>query len=849
MIPSRPLARTFAPTVSRALARTFARTVAFAILFAAAPAPLPAQEEHEGADFLLRRQAWFEDQRAYPNAQPSWQTIALARKALMNGAGPLSSLLNASSGSWLPLGPNGFFGVGYWDSGPQVDAGRVDAIALHPTAAGSMLIASPNGGLWGTSTGGASWTPLTDFQCTLQMSTVQFDPVNPNLAYAAAANSSGAAGCAILRSTDGGANWASFNGNLAFAAYAGGFINAFYIDPATAGNTSSTTMLFNFNTAGIYRSVTSGNTWTHALSFGYITSIVGLPAKPGVLFAGLADYASTPTSTRSGLYRSADNGVTWLQLQSGAVDFTVTGRFQLAVSPAQPNSVWIIAGSRNSAFQSVSKWDDGTSQLTQLAGAGIDLSSSTRTVFGSQTTYDLNIAVDPADARRIFIAGVRAFRSVDGGATFAPMGTEIHCDWHTIVVDPRNTRQLWAGTDGGVYTSTDGGDHWVSRNSGLVISMYYPGISQHPTDKTVVLGGLQDNGSLLSNGTPLFSAIMGGDGGFAAINYASPSELWSTCQWSTTTGPCIQRRMPAAAGFNYGNVSGGIDKTDRAQFIPPLVMDPVTPTTLYFGTMRLYRTVNDGALWIPLSGDLSKGNGSIKAIAVAKSDPLTIYVGTSDGNVQVSRDGGTTFTLSVSGLPNRAVTSFAIDRQDPTRAIVTFSGSGAAHVFLTTSAGQLWTSITGSLYDVPVNASVMIDDGQNHFFIGTDIGTFETADGGLTWSNTPFGLPNVVVHDVSYNPATKQLVAATYGRGLFSYSLANPAAVLRGDVNRDGVVNAFDALLIQQALVGLQLPSGFTSLPHGDTNCNGKLEAADALITLRAAVGLTTAGACVGTNR
>ncbi len=143
----------------------------------------------------------------------------------------------------------------------------------------------------------------------------------------------------------------------------------------------------------------------------------------------------------------------------------------------------------------------------------------------------------------------------------------------------------------------------------------------------------------------------------------------------------------------------------------------------------------------------------------------------------------------------------------------------------------------------------MIDDGPNHFFIGTDIGVFESTDGGLSWANTPFGIPNVVVHDVSYNPATKQLVAATFGRGLFSYSLANPAAVLRGDVNRDGVVNAFDALLIQQALIGLQLPSGFTALPHGDTNCNGKLEAADVLITLRAAVGLTTTGACVGTNR
>jgi photosystem II stability/assembly factor-like uncharacterized protein len=265
--------------------------------------------------------------------------------------------------------------------------------------------------------------------------------------------------------------------------------------------------------------------------------------------------------------------------------------------------------------------------------------------------------------------------------------------------------------------------------------------------------------------------------------------------------------------------------------------------------MRLYRTTNEGLQWTPISADLTKGTGVISTVTVSPSDPLTIYVGTSDGNVQVSRDGGATFTLSTGGLPNRAVTDFAIDRTNPARAIVTVSGSTPQHVFLTTTAGQTWTSVSGNLLDMPVNAVAMIDDGPNHFFIGTDAAVFETTDGGLTWNNSPAGMPNVVVHDLSYNPTTKQLVAATYGRGLFTYSLDNPTAVLRGDVNKDGVVNAFDALLIQQALLGLQLPSGLASLPRGDSNCNNRLDAADVLAVLRAAVGLTTPGACVGTSR
>jgi photosystem II stability/assembly factor-like uncharacterized protein len=808
------------------------------------------QQEHEGAEFQRRRLAWFEDQRAYPNAEVDWDAMLRVRRSVTERTGfmGIPSIASAVIGSWIPVGPSGFFGVGYWDSGAQVDAGRVDAIALHPTNAGTMFIASPNGGIWGTTTGGSSWAPLTDAQCSMQMSSVTIDPVTPSTMYATTARSSGAAGCAIMRSTDGGNNWASYNGNLNFNAY-GGFINTLFVDPSTAGSASSTVMLFTYGGGGIYQSPNSGQTWAQTLTFGYVTSIVAMPGATGVLFAGVADYATT-TSTRAGLYRSQDNGLSWTQMQSGSIDYTSAGRLQLAVSPARPNTVWVIAATKTSNFSSISRFDNTTGALTALTAGGIDLTAGGRTHFGAQGTYDLDIKVDPTNANRIYIAGVRAFRSTDGGTTFSAMGTEIHCDWHTIVIDPRNALQLYAGTDGGVFSSSDGGSSWVSRNSGLAISMYYPGISQHPSDASVILGGLQDNGTLISNGTSLFNSVSGGDGGYSAINYLSPTTTWTTCQWSGTGGACIFKRTAnGSGGFSYTYPGNGISKSDRAQFIPPLIMDPVTPTTLYFGTMKLYRTTDDGGTFTAISADLSKGTGSIKTIAIAPSDALTIYVGTSDGNVQVSRDGGATFTISATGLPNRVVTRIVVDRTDPQRALLTMSGQGAAHVFFTTNAGQTWTNISGALPDMPVNAGVIIEGGSNHFFIGADVGVFETTDGGLTWTISPSGLPNAVVNDLSYNPTTKQLVAATYGRGLWSFSLANAAAVLRGDVNKDGKVDAFDALLMQQALIGTQLAPGQTAMPNGDTNCNGRLETNDVLITLRAAVGLISTGACVGTVR
>lgn len=805
------------------------------------------RDAFEGPDYQARRRAWFEEPRAYPNTQIDWEARIAAKRAFAARTTNFGSFMAASSaGSWIPMGPSGFFGLGYWDSGAQLDAGRVDAIAIHPTSPSTMVVASPNGGLWRTTSSGGSWSPVFDTQCSLQMSTVRFDPVNPSIVYAGAADGSGAAGCALFRSTDGGVTWGTWNGGLNFTAYNGGNINALFVDPATAGTTTSTTMFFNFAVWGLYRSTNSGQSWAHVLTFGYVTSIVALPGRAGTFFAGVSDRATT-SSTRSGLYRSDDNGATWVQVTTGS-GFATVARFQLAVSASRPGSVWILAGEKTSrAFSSFSRWDDGTATLTTLAAGGIDPNSTARTNFGKQAEYDLALVVDPSDASRIYVAGVRAFRSTDGGVSFAPMGTEIHCDWHALEIDPLNPRRLFAGTDGGVFVSVDGGDSWLSRNMGLVISMFYPGISQHPTDVSVVLGGTQDNGSLLGNGTSLFGMISGGDGGYAAINPLTPSVMWSTIYWQSGIGATIYRRSLGAGGVPVQVTRGsGISASDRALFIPPMIMDPLTPTTLYFGTQRLHRTTNEGLTWTPVSGDLSKGSGMISAIAVAPSDALSIYVGTSDGNLNVSRDAGVTWRPA---SLTRAVTDFAVDYTDPRRAVATVSGSGAAHVYLTTDAGTTWTSISANLPDMPANAAVIADDSPNHIFVGNDVGVFETTDGGLTWTNTPSGLPNVIVNDLSYNRTTKQLVAATYGRGLFRYSLVSASTVLRGDVNRDGVVNAADALLVQQALLGLPLASGLTISPHGDADCNGRVELADALVILRYAVGTATAGACVGTNR
>jgi photosystem II stability/assembly factor-like uncharacterized protein len=483
-------------------------------------------------------------------------------------------------------------------------------------------------------------------------------------------------------------------------------------------------------------------------------------------------------------------------------------------------------------------WDDAAGIWTHLAAGGLN-SGSYSNDFGKQSWYDLAIAVDPRNANRIYLAGIRGFRSDDGGATFSPMGGEIHVDWHSIAIDPRNPDILYAGTDGGVFVSTDDGNSWASRNAGLAVTQYYPGISAAPNGSQI-MGGSQDNGTHAYTGSTYWNGFLGGDGGYTAINYDDPSITYSESQWDPSGGAFIVRATATSSALRIT----GIDAGDRAAFIPPYVMDPVTSTTLYFGSHRLYKTTNEGILWSPISGDLTKGSGYITTIAVSKIDPLTIYVGASDGQVNVTRDGGTTFTPIANGIPNRYVTRIAVDPADATHALLTVSGFASGHVFETKNAGVSWTDISAGLVDAPANAVVFVPGVG--IMIGTDVGVFQTATPGASWVGGPAGIPNVIVQDLIYVPGEHMVVAGTYGRGMFTYTVGGDAAVLRGDVNGDGKVDAFDALLIQQALVGT-IPASTTVYPRGDADCNFALQSADVVYVLRTAVGLGSPGVCVNT--
>jgi len=239
-------------------------------------------------------------------------------------------------------------------------------------------------------------------------------------------------------------------------------------------------------------------------------------------------------------------------------------------------------------------------------------------------------------------------------------------------------------------------------------------------------------------------------------------------------------------GRTFRVIAEGLDATDRVQFYPPLIADPRQPGTLYFGTQRVWRSQDGGEHWTPLSGDLTGGGAAtLTALAVAPSASLLLYAGTSDGQVRVSRDGGTNWSPSAP-LPGRFVTSIAVHPLLAERAFVGLSGFGSGHIFRTEDAGGSWQDISRDLPDIPVNALWVDALSPDRVYVGTDIGVFVLSPEG-SWVPLRQGLPNAVVLGFSQNPATGLLVAATHGRGAFALLLGEPAA---SAPRIDAIVNA-----------------------------------------------------------
>ncbi len=795
------------------------------------PAALSGQVREGDA---AERAAYWRARDAYPFVEePAMARIRAFESLRLDAPNAPSVPQPGGRNRFTPLGPfavvapNSFF-----FSAPQPDAGRVSSIALHPTLPGTFWVGTPNGGVWTTANGGFTWQALTDNECAKSVGGLVVDQVNPDIIYAGMGHrtESTAQACGLLRSTNGGATWT----RLAATEFNLQRTWAMHLDPRSAGSTQSATLLV-ANNNGLWRSTNGGEVFTR-LRTGTHSSVVGHPANGAIMYAAQRG----AMSANAVLIRSADGGATWAPLVDLFPD-AGAGRVEMATSAADPDALWIVAERLSDArLLGLYRWHPQSG--IQKLNANNLYTGATRLDFGSQSWWNLVVAVDPTNAQRIYLGGLRAYRSDDGGNSFTEMASNIHVDWHAIAVHPTDPRRVFAGNDGGLVVSTDGGTTFTTRNGGMATMLFYPGIAVHPTIPGYVLGGTQDNGSMRSGFFSVFEGVTSGDGGFAAINPQNPSIMWTTCQRSHQQD-CIYR----ISGGSVVSRRAGIDVSDRSAFLPPLVMSPSDPTRLYFGTQRLWRTINEGLAWTAQSVDLSKGSGHISTVVEAPNAPAAVWVGTSDGKVWVSRDATESWTDVSAGLPDRFIAKLAVDVTNPDRVYAAIGGFGTGKVFRTTNGGTTWENVGGGLPDVPGTAVLLIPGSQRVFF-ASDLGVWESTTGAAPWTRSE-GLPPVRTNDLVFQAPFNLVIAATFGRGLYSMDIGPQSTALRGDVNRDGTVNAADALLIQRVITGQALTAPQTAFPHGDANCDGVVNSADVLLVLRFAVGASVGTACVGTVR
>ena len=755
------------PFFGRMLAHTALTAAAMLMLglAGAALAQSPKGPAQLGSNPKYQQLLYFYRQRAYPHDRIPAGAYQRARRdfirkwgaapgALGNKPSAAQPGLPVPTGQWTSIGPTPI------TNGQTIPAaavsGRVNAIAVNPSNPSVVYIGAADGGVWESMDGGTHWTPLTDGQCSMAMGALAIDPVNTNIVYAGTGEQNFSLdsdyGCGVLRSADGGQTWTQLGAATFVTASGGATISRLLIDPTTAGSTTATTVLATAD-SGVYRSTNSGASWSNVLS-GTATDAVRNPSAPATVYAALGNIFGDP---RNGVYKSTDGGQSWTQLGGGLPTSNV-GRINLAIAASAPATLYAaIQNSSTFGLLGVFKSTNGGTSWTQVSASGATC--------GNQCWYDMHIEVDPTNANAVYFGGTDLFKSTDGGSNFTDLGgyaptqhgDGIHPDQHILSFDPSNASVLYIGNDGGVFKSPDGGSTWSSLNQNLTLTQFGPGLSATP-DGAKVLGGTQDNGTDLYTGSIGWMQVQGGDGGFTAIDFNTPTTFYHEFF-------DVSPQVSFDGGASWNDISAGIS-ANSSLFYTPFVMSPSNSHTLYLGTNFLNRTANQGSSWSALTQTPDASN--ISAIAEAKSNPQIIYYGTDSAAIEVSTNGGGSWTPINSGLPNLFATHIAVNPTNPQNAFVTFQGFGSGHVWETTNGGTSWANISGNLPDIGVNV-ILLDPNAptTNLLVGTDLGVFRTSDGGASWSPYQDGLPNVVVEDLVFNSMTGALFAATHGRGVW----------------------------------------------------------------------------------
>ena len=694
-----------------------------------------------------------------------------------------------------------FAGLKFRSIGPAYASGRIADFAVNPYNPKEYYAAVASGNIWKTENGGITFQPIFENYGAYSIGCLAMDPKNTKVVWAGTGENnhqrSVSYGDGVYRTADGGKTWK--NMGLKESRHIGKIL----IDPGDSDTVyvaAEGSLWGPGDNRGLYKTNDGGKTWKKVLHISEDTGINDMvmdPRNPKVIYASSEQrrrhvHTKIGGGPQTAIYRTCDGGITWKKLTSG-LPTSHMGGIGLAISPADPEVIYAIieaAEDQGGFFRSL---DRGESWLK--------MSSHT-----SSGQYYNEIFCDPKDVNKVYSVETHTHLTVDGGKTFKQLGRESrHVDDHALWIDPDDTAHLLIGGDGGIYETFDAGQHW-RHIPNLPVTQFYRVNIDNSFPFYYVYGGTQDNSSMggPSRNTSKLGVVndewfvtKSGDGFWCAIDPQDPNIVYSESQYGSIAR--YDRRIKERIYITP--LPGKGEKTYKWNWNTPFIISPHSHTRLYCAANKVFRSDDRGDSWTVISGDLTaqinrnrwpvmgkywsadavgkdvstSQYGTIVSLAESPVQEDLIYVGSDDGLIRVSEDGGKQWRKidSFPGVPRYTyVGDLQPSRFDKNVVFAAFDNRKrddfTPYLLKSTDKGKTWHSMAGSL---PPNGTVHAI-AQDHvkpdlLFVGTEFGIFFTYNGGGNWIQLKAGIPTISVRDIAIQERENDLVAATFGRGFY----------------------------------------------------------------------------------
>jgi photosystem II stability/assembly factor-like uncharacterized protein len=715
-------------------------------------------------------------------------------------------------------------GLGARNIGSAAMSGRVAALAaVKEKGRLTVYIGAASGGVWKSVNGGTTYKPVFDKQTAQSIGAIAIDPSNAKTIWVGTGESwtrnSVSIGDGIYKSTDGGDNWTNLGLKESER------IAKILIDPKDGDTVYVCVpgkLWSDSDDRGVYKTTDGGKSWSKILKGANAStgcSMISMsPADSKAIFAGMWDFRRKAWTFRSGgenatspsgsaLLMTTDGGANWTELDEKSAKGLPPkpwGRIAVTIAPSNPDVVYALIESPNSALYR--SGDGGKTWERRDASQGMVW----------RPFYFANLIADPKNENKLYKPDGPLVVSSDGGKSFSNISGGAHGDFHDLWVDPDNTDHVITGDDGGVWYSFDGCNNWWKANN-LPISQFYH-VSVDMADPYHVYGGLQDNSVWVGDSAypggitnSRWENLYNGDGFWAFVDPSDPDYVYAESQGGeigrVNRTTLENRDIKPQPNYGEGKL--------RFNWNTPIHMSPNEKGTVYIGAQFLFRSRDHGQTWERISPDLTTNDPekqkqdesggvtvdnsdaethtTIYSISESPRDGQTIWVGTDDGNLQITRDGGKTWTNVVGNVRNLPATSWVswveASRFDAATAYAAFDrhtlGDMAPHVFETTDYGKTWTPIVTAESGVRGFAHVIKEDSvsPSMLFLGTEFGLWVSLDGGRQWAQYKGGdFPSVAVRDIVVHPRENDLVIATHGRGIWIVDDITPLRKLTPEV-------------------------------------------------------------------